>query len=259
MKKIIIAISALAVLLMSSCTKDFVTVQHNSAEPMDKYFIDESRMYESLVAAYHPLQWFDYAFGAYNDLRLVSDIMADDIYCGGSNEGDQPTLVYTHYYKATPIDHCGGIWTTAYSGVNRSCVVLEYVDAVPGMAEATKQLYKAEATILKAWYYTVLWKFWGNIPYYDVNLTAPYTAPQLTADEVYNNIVTKIEEALAMNVLPVAPSAKGRITKDMAYMLYAEVVMYQNDETRYGTALNYMKEIIDSATQSAGNKHGAQQ
>lgn len=250
MKKIIIAISALAVLLMSSCTKDFVTVQHNSAEPMDSYFIDESRMYESLVAAYHPLQWFDYAFGAYNDLRLVSDIMADDIYCGGSNEGDQPTLVYTHYYKATAIDHCGGIWTTAYSGVNRSCVVLEYVDGVPGMSEATKQLYKAEATILKAWYYTVLWKFWGNIPYYDVNLTAPYTAPQLTADEVYNNIVTKIEEAIKMNVLPTTPSAKGRITKDMAYMLYAEVVMYQNDESRYGTALSYMKEIIESGRYS---------
>ena len=51
MKKIFIAISALAVLLMSSCTKDFVTVQHNSAEPMSQYFINESRMYESLVAA----------------------------------------------------------------------------------------------------------------------------------------------------------------------------------------------------------------
>ena len=109
MKKIFIAISALAVLLMSSCTKDFVTVQHNSAEPMSQYFINESRMYESLVAAYDPLQWFDYCFGAYNDLRLISDIMADDIYCGGSNESDQVTLVKTHYYTATPLEHCGGV------------------------------------------------------------------------------------------------------------------------------------------------------
>ncbi|MBQ8500553.1 MAG: RagB/SusD family nutrient uptake outer membrane protein [Bacteroidales bacterium] len=250
MKKIIIAISALAVLLMSSCTKDFVTVQHNSAEPMDAYFIDESRMYESLVAAYHPLGWFDYCFGAYNDLRLVSDIMADDVYCGGSNASDQITLVKTHFYTATPIEHCGGIWTAAYSGVNRSCVVLEYVDGVPGMSEETKALYKAEATVLKAWYYTLLWKFWGNIPYYDVNLTAPYTAPQLPADEVYTRIVTKIEEAIAMNALPAVASQKGRVTKDMAYMLYAEVVMYQNDESRYSTALNYMKEIIDSGRYS---------
>ena len=250
MKKIIIAISALAVLLMSSCTKDFVTVQHNSAEPMDVYFIDESRMYESLVAAYHPLGWFDYCFGAYNDLRLVSDIMADDVYCGGSNASDQPTLVKTHFYTATPIEHCGGIWTAAYSGVNRSCVVLEYVDGVPGMSEETKTLYKAEATILKAWYYTLLWKFWGNIPYYDVNLTGPYTAPQLTADEVYNNIVTKIEEALEMNALPEVAAQKGHVSKDMAYMLYAEVVMYQNDESRYSKALDYMKEIIESGRYS---------
>ena len=246
MKKIFIAISALAVLLMSSCTKDFVTVQHNSAEPMSQYFINESRMYESLVAAYDPLQWFDYCFGAYNDLRLISDIMADDIYCGGSNESDQVTLVKTHYYTATPLEHCGGVWTAAYSGVNRSCVVLEYVDGVPGMAESTKTLYKAEATILKAWYYTVLWKFWGNIPYYDTNLTAPYFAPQLKADEVYEKIVTKIEEAIDMNVLPVTPASYGRVTKDMAYMLYAEVVMYQNDESRYQKALDYMKEIISS-------------
>ena len=250
MKKIIIAISALAVLLMSSCTKEFVTVKHNSAEPMDAYFISESRMFEALVAAYHPLQWFDYAFGAYNDLKLVSDIMADDIYCGGSNEGDQPTLVKTHYYTATPIEHCGGIWTTAYSGVNRSCVVLEHVDAVPGMSEATKTLYKAEATILKSWFYTQLWKFWGNIPYYDVNLTAPYLAPQLPADEVYANIIRNIEEAIEMGALTNTPAAKGRITLDMAYMLYAEVVMYQNDESRYATALNYMKEIIQSGRYS---------
>jgi hypothetical protein len=217
---------------------------------MDAYFISESRMFEALVAAYHPLQWFDYAFGAYNDLKLVSDIMADDIYCGGSNEGDQPTLVKTHYYTATPIEHCGGIWTTAYSGVNRSCVVLEHVDAVPGMSEATKTLYKAEATILKSWFYTQLWKFWGNIPYYDVNLTAPYLAPQLPADEVYANIIRNIEEAIEMGALTNTPAAKGRVTLDMAYMLYAEVVMYQNDESRYATALNYMKEIIQSGRYS---------
>lgn len=36
----------------------------------------------------------------------------------------------------------------------------------------------------------------------------------------------------------------GRVTQAMAYMIYAEMVMYQNDESRFATALNYMKEII---------------
>jgi hypothetical protein len=38
----------------------------------------------------------------------------------------------------------------------------------------------------------------------------------------------------------------GRVTKAMAYMLYAEIVMYQNDTDRYAKALEYMKEIINS-------------
>lgn len=32
----------------------------------------------------------------------------------------------------------------------------------------------------------------------------------------------------------------------MAYMLYAEIVMYQNDDSRYTTALKYMTDIINS-------------
>ena len=36
----------------------------------------------------------------------------------------------------------------------------------------------------------------------------------------------------------------GRMSQAMCYMMYAEMVMYQNDKTRYPKALQYMKEII---------------
>ena len=247
MKKICFAICAFAVMILSSCGEDFVTAVHNSSEPQSEYYINEDRMFQGLVAAYDPLKWFDY-FYEYDALNMVSDIMADDIYCGGSNEGDQPKLVKTHLYTATSQEQCGTIWTIAYSGINRACHVLENVDNVPGMSDATKALYKAEATVLKAFYYNLLWKFWGNVPYYDVNLTAPYTAPQLQADQVYENIVTRLEEVFEMNVLPMKAAAgnEGRVTKAMAYMLYAETVMYQCDESRYVTALDCMDEIIES-------------
>lgn len=249
MKKISYALCTLAVLLMTACGKDFITAVHNSSEPLSEYFNSEARITEGLIAAYDPLQWFDY-FYQYDALNMVSDIMADDIYCGGSNEGDQPVLVKTHFYTATPTDVCNQIWTIAYSGINRCCHVLERVDGVPGMKEETKNLYIAEATILKAYYYTQLWKFWGNVPYYDKNLTAPYLTEQLGHDEVYANIVRNIEDALALNVLPMKAAQEGRVTKAMAYMLYAEVVMYQNDKTRYQKALDYMKEIISSGNYS---------
>lgn len=251
MKKIFYAICAFAVLMLSSCGKDFVTAVHNSSEPQSEYYINEERMFQGLVAAYDPLKWFDY-FYEYDALNMVSDIMADDIYCGGSNEGDQPKLVKTHFYNVTSLEQCSAIWTICYSGINRSCHVLENVDGVPGMTEETKNLYRAEATVLKAFYYTLLWKFWGNVPYYDKNLEAPYIAPQLKADEVYENIVTRLEEAIELNVLPMkaAAGSEGRVTKAMTYMLYAEAVMYQNDQSRYEKALEYMDEIITSGKYS---------
>lgn len=251
MKKIYFAICAFAVLILSSCGKDFVTAVHNSSEPQEEYYINEARMFQGLVAAYDPLKWFDY-FYEYDALNMVSDIMADDIYCGGSNEGDQPKLVKTHFYTVTSLEQCSAIWTICYSGINRACHVLENVDGVPGMTDEKKNLYRAEATVLKAFYYTLLWKFWGNVPYYDVNLQAPYIAPQLKADEVYENIVTRLEEAIDLKVLPMKASSgnEGRVTKAMAYMLYTEAVMYQKDQSRYGKALGYMDEIISSGQYS---------
>ena len=110
MKKIFFALSAIVVLL-SSCGKDFVTVKHNASEPMDEYFISQERIYQSLVAAYDPLNWLDYWNQYVNALTLTPDVMADDIYAGGSNEGDQPSIVKTHYYTLTSTEQLDMIWT----------------------------------------------------------------------------------------------------------------------------------------------------
>ena len=252
MKKIYLALSIVALLLVSACAKDFVSPRHNSSEPLDEYFNTEARMFESLVAAYDPLNWFDYAFGQYDALHLVNDIMADDMYCGGSNDGDQPILVKTHYYTLTPTEQPNQIWTVCYSGINRANTVLQYVDGVEQMSEQTKTLYKAEAITLRNLYYVLLWKYWGNIPYYEENLKAPYIGTQLKHDEVYANIVKSLESVFEMNVLPMkaAVGSEGRVTKAMAYMLYTEAVMYQKDTERYAKALGYMKEIIASGQYS---------
>ena len=246
MKKIFAILSVTAILSVS-CTKEFVTPSHNSSEPLDEYFNTEARMFESLVAAYDPLQWFDY-FYQYDALHLVSDIMGDDINCGGSNEGDQPVLVKTHFFQLTPTDQPNTIWTIAYSGINRANTLIQYVDGVEGLAKATRDQWVAEALVLRSYYYNVLWKFWGNIPYYEENLKTPYFVDQLDHDTVYSNVIATLEEAIDMNSLPMkaAVGQEGRVTMAMAYMLFTEMVMYQCDQTRYQKALDYRKRIIDS-------------
>ncbi len=41
----------------------------------------------------------------------------------------------------------------------------------------------------------------------------------------------------------------GRMSQAMCYMMYAEMVMYQKDKTRYPKALQYMQEIINDKSE----------
>ena len=117
-----------------------------------------------------------------------------------------------------------------------------------------------QARLLRVFYYNMLWHYFGNVPFYLENLSEPpYTAPQYTADQVYAELIAELEAVIDSKVLPLKyyktikegkevddEGQLGRVTQAMAYMVYAEMVMYQNDESRYGKALQYMQEIIGS-------------
>jgi len=246
----ILVCSFFAVLILDSCSKDFLTVESPNKLYVSDYYTTQDRIFEGLVAAYDPLAWFDYAWGQYTHLGLVSDVMSDDVGVGGSDQND---CIYLHRmanYSALPTSVVSDLWTTFYSGVNRSNNVLQNMPNVKVISDTDKALYLAEAKVLRSFYYTWLWKLWGNVPYYETNLTFPYLHEQNTADQVYNGIVTTLEDAIKNGGLPMkaTDANDGRVTLAMAYMLYTEVVMYQKDETRYATALGYMEQIITSGS-----------
>lgn len=249
MKRILyIIFSAVLVLNFGACSDDFLEVESSDRLFVDDYYNSESRIFEALVAAYDPLTWFDYAWGQYNHLGMISDIMSDDVYVGGSGPDDQSYLHMMFNYNAHPTQVCSDLWTVFYSGVNRSNIVLKYMDNAVDITEENKALYTAEAKVLRAFYYNWLWKLWGNVPYYEQNLEFPYTHEQNSADEVYEKTVVNIEDAIKNGGLPMRCSSEwnGRVTLAMAYMLYAEMVMYQKDQDRYAQALQYMEELYNS-------------
>lgn len=253
MKKKYIAISLLAsAFMLAGCSDSFLEVQSPTQETAGEYFSTKEHVEEAVVAAYDPLHWTDWAMGEYNPYTLMSDIMADDFWVGGANKNDNQNWHLMMNFEATPLKVIAGLWTDAYSGVKRCNDVLEYIPNLTDASADDIKYMQAQVLVLRAFYYNWLWKFWGNVPYFSVNLTYPYLAEQISADALYENMVTDLEDALAMNVLPMQEKAAnyGRVTKAMAYMLYAEVVMYQNDSSRYSTALGYMKEIIGSGLYS---------
>lgn len=243
-----LGVAALA-LSMTGCGDDFLTVTSPIDTPADEYFSTREHVYDAVVATYHPLRWTDWSEGEYAPYILLADIMGDDFWVGGSDANDNQNWHLMFNYSATSLKVVKSLWVDAFSGIKRCNDVLQYLEnGVDDASDAEKASWEAQVRVLRAFYANWLWKFYGNVPYFEKNLTSPYIAEQKSADDLYKCMVTDIEKALALNALDFrAPMEEaGRVTTAMAYMLYAEIVMYQRDQARYATALKYMKEIIGS-------------
>ena len=244
MKKIYYIFAAMLLsLTLSSCGEEWLNVQSRDKILIDEYYNSEARIKEALVAAYDPLQWFDWGMGMYNPIPMIYEVMADDIYPGGSGVSDNRHYHLMFDYSVDSQNTPASVWTIAYSGVNRSNNVIKYMPGVQNISDELKAEYLAEAVVLRNWYYTQMWKLWGNLPYYETNLEFPYSTPQLKADEVYEGMVTSLEAAIETKVLPMRRKSElGRVTQAAAMMLYADMVMYQNDKARMQKALDFVKE-----------------
>lgn len=248
MKRIYITLILLDCFVLTSCSSDFLDVTPTTEIPETEYFDDYESLMKGLMAAYAPMQWPDFVFGNYAPLQLVSDVMSDDVRVGGANETDIAYLHLMRKFSATPNYTPSTLWVTFYSGVYRANLVLKYVETASGITASSRSRIKAEALTIRAWNYSWLWKLFGNVPYYTSNPTGPYIIEQYDADRVYSAILKDLETALQGSALPkvVKSSEYGRFTRAAAQMLRANVVMYQNDESMYGTVLADLREIISS-------------
>ncbi len=254
----IIAAAFASALLLGSCSDDFLEVTNPTGEPLEEYYTTDEQLDEALTAAYSPLRWPDWDGTAYNDLTIGAEIQGDDFWVGGSSISDNQHWHKIFNFEADANNTLATLWTDFYSGVKRCNDVILYC-SWGGGTEDFRASATAQARLLRVFYYNHLWKTYGNVPFYLENLEYPYTAPQLTADEIYEQLLPELEEIIALNVLPMRweASEAGRVSQAMAYMLYAEMVMYQNDTARYPQALSYMKAIINDGDYSLNSDFAA--
>lgn len=249
-----ITLGALALgmtLTMTSCGDSFLEISKPDGETLEEYYTTDQHINEALNAAYDPLHWPDWGLDQYNALNIDAEIMGDDFWVGGEKASDMLNWKKLFNYDGDASNTLNSLWTVDYSGVKRCNDLLKYLGyAENNLTAENKTSYEMQARALRVYYYNNLWHYFGNIPFYLVNLSSPYTAPQLKADEVYNNLITELEEVIKSNALPMRwdDENAGRVSQAMCYMMYAEMVMYQNDESRYAQALQYMKDIIADKT-----------
>lgn len=250
-----IAIVVFGLVGLTSCGDDFLT-----SLPTEKQQAGapatEGAILSNLASAYQILLFDSYANNNYNSIPLMSDLRSDDVYKGGGDAGDQHQLYLLSLYTSTPQEQPEGLWSIYFTGLARANNVIIACDNAVNVPDAKLNQFRAEAHFLRAYYVHLLWKLWGNIPYFEQPLTkAPYMAKQMKANDVYKEIMEDIDFAcgktdagadrLPMNY-PKGNVNAGRVTKAAALMLKARVVLYQKDTQRYAQVTADMAEIINS-------------
>lgn len=242
---------------LHACGDDFITNSSTNKQAAGEP-ATEGAILSNLASVYQILLFDSYANNNYNSIVLTSDLRSDDIFKGGGDAGDQRQLYLLSLFTTTPQENISGLWSIYFSGIARANNAIDACENAVGFdtAEDQKRLeqYKAEAHFLRAFYTHWLWKFWGNIPYFETLLTEPpYMARQYSSDEIYAEIMEDLDFATGKNEdgtdrLPMSVTTNnlGRANKAAAIMLKARVVLYQKDSSKYAAVTSDLAEIINS-------------
>ncbi|MDR3188413.1 MAG: RagB/SusD family nutrient uptake outer membrane protein [Prevotellaceae bacterium] len=255
----IVALTAAATVTISACSDDFLTSANAGSSRTVDEPADTATLLGFAAAAYHPLLLDCYApvrsssgDGKYHSIVLTADLRSDDVYRGSGNSGDLPDLWRLFTFTSEPTQTLNGLWNVCYIGLARSNLFIQACANTVDVPLGEQKRFNAEAHFLRAYYTHLLWKNWGNVPYFTEALEEPFVAPQYRADEVYQFILADLAVACDPDALPMRNDAGSiaRASLAAALMLKARVALYQNDAARYPEITNDMATIIASGRYS---------
>jgi hypothetical protein len=259
MKKITYKIVGIVSLMMllSACNKDFLDLKPLDQEVTTSFYKTEDQAIQALVAVYDVLGYQSTPGVSWAPFILVSDVLSDDSYAGGSdaNDGqDENELNNFNIPPTSKIVHA--IWLKNYTGIYRANLLIEKIEGVDASEDFKKRLI-AESKFLRAYFYFEQVAYFENIPLLTRTLSGPseYNQPQATPEQVYNQIALDLTEAMADLPASVPSAEAGRVTKWAAQALLARVYLFYNGvynkdlmagstTINSGVVVNYLDELI---------------
>jgi tetratricopeptide (TPR) repeat protein len=195
---------------------------------------------KALSAAYNPL----YNFPGYDGYSIY-DMVADNALKGGEGPSDGSYFNdIANFTIASTNTVATQVWRNSYLGIFRSHLVLENVPSIE-MDETEKKRILAEARFLRAYYYFILVKLYGDVPLIQSSVVNVEEVTRQPKADVYNLIISDLKEAA--DVLPLKSqmpaTENGRITKGAAQAYLGKAYLYMND---FANAEIWFKSVIDS-------------
>lgn len=205
---------------------------------------------KGLVAVYDPLA----DMGGGPALTIVSDFSADQCYPRAVVGRNTLTLFayddnYTTQRTAGRTNESPQqIWASSYDGIEKANWIIEKVPAAI-MDETRKKQIIGEAYFMRAFYHWMLTKNFGDVPVKIKPSTSEVEATigKSPKADVYKQIYSDLDIALAAGLLSYPAVEKGRPSKEVVNALYAKAALYNEDWQR---ALQKAQEVINSGKYS---------
>lgn len=153
-------------------------------------------------------------------------------------------------YNIVPTNTIIGSYAGAYTGINRSNIVISRLPGIP-MDETLKKRYIAEAKLLRALHYFNLVRLYGDVPVVTSETTSldGLAVPRDPADKVYEQIEADLKEAETVLPKTYPAGESGRMTQGAARGMLAKVYLTRAGTTRtspyWAQAAAKAKEVID--------------
>lgn len=242
MKQIKIIFILLGLATIVSCSKDYLDKQPLDTINTANYPATANELVTVVNGAYQPLQWPK----LYNLRMWTSDIMAGNSIVGAGGGTDGIETQNMSNFTTQP-DNAGvlDLWRGPWPGILMSNIVLETAPTLD-IDESIKNRSMGEAYFLRAHYYFILARYFGDVPLITKPLSSdddlfPARNP---VNEIYDLIISDLKNAIEL--LPKKSSYGsqdlGRASKGAAYGVLAKV---------YLTLGNY-QEAVNMTTQVEG-------
>lgn len=237
------AVFVLGLGIFVSCKKSFLQLQPKGEFAQTNYYQTPDQAFAGLAAAYDPLvtETGGYDQG-YTDPRGPLNAASDDCVAGGGSASDvNDWQVWNDYQLTSAVGPQLAFWPINWLGVSRSNTILSVLNgsAIPGLPDATKNRYIAEAEFLRAHYYFDLLRLFGNIPLITKPLAPAdmYNQVQAKPADVYAQIEADLNASINNLPATVSGSELGRVTQGAAIALLGKVYLYEKKWTQAATEL----------------------
>ncbi|MBN1415855.1 MAG: RagB/SusD family nutrient uptake outer membrane protein [Bacteroidales bacterium] len=242
MKKQLYIIALIAIIL-GAC-EDFLEKKPLAQETTDTFLgspaTAEANFEQMLVACYSTFTLTENTWrnNKHYFENMISDWMSDDCEKGGNGLSDMPEMLDMRAWAALPSPtttaHYSTPWLEGYLGSGRANAVLDLVEDYKGnLSTESYNRIKGEALFLRAYFYYILARSYGNVPYFDKPVTANeyYDQAKVSPEKLYELIEKDLADAVDLvpeksnwdDIWPGGRATRGAVRAILARIITMEI------------------------------------